>query len=528
MAELAATLFSFPPDESNLEQLSPKQYDDQIHNYLGALAKLPKNWAKSTTSGSDDLLEILNPAVNSIPYLHVLLARIHGLTDRAKSIPDTIRPEGKLWNHMIQFINVCDPIQIRYVGGPYRELIEVLDGIVRALDTPGLGVEPIRIAMMRMDPTLGTFTSNHLLYLRLCHEVQAHREAVAVLDNYIYSFPKERINGGELTLPCADHLTSNGYITSQSGISDKLEPGHVHEYFMLGANSYLALRQYSDAQLYLEHILTAPTQNVADGLMAEAYRKWLLVGCLIDGVPPPALKTTNVNAFKTIRAASKAYETIADVFSSGDATKLSAEIHAGWETWENDGNTGLIRKLETHLNRFFVKNLQKTYAAIPVSTVAKWMNQSTSATTTYIQTLIDDCFLNATIEQTPPSTTSPTTTNTDYPIVRFRSELSSGFTKSEEQQRKDLLQQARRTQQLAEHVKQASQRLGLSKEFVELEKRKAKSKEGEGQQGPGAGGAGGAVGVTAPGGSTGLVGAETMDTSWEVYDQDEDMMGDIA
>lgn len=134
-----------------------------------------------------------------------------------------------------------------------------------------------------MDPSLGTFTSLHLLYLRLCHEVRAYYEALLVLDQYIHSFPSQPIAGAEFTLPCANHFTSAGYITQRSGLSERITATDVHEYFLLGANTYLALRQYKQAQLFLEYILTAPTQNVASGLMAEAYRKWVLVGCLVDG-----------------------------------------------------------------------------------------------------------------------------------------------------------------------------------------------------------------------------------------------------
>lgn len=157
---------------------------------------------------------------------------------------------------------------------------------------PAVGLVPIRTALSRMDPSLATFTSVHLLYLRLCHEVRAFYEALPILDQFIRSFPSQSIAGAEFTLPCADHFTSAGYITVRSGLSDRITAADVHEYFLLGANTYLALRQYKQAQLLLEYILTTPTQNVASGLMAEAYRKWVLVGCLVDGAvsiwPPKA------------------------------------------------------------------------------------------------------------------------------------------------------------------------------------------------------------------------------------------------
>lgn len=47
--------------------------------------------------------------------------------------------------------------------------------------------------------------------------------------------------------------------------------------------AYLSVQRYKDALLFLEHVLTVPTQNVANGFILEAYRKWLMVGCLVDG-----------------------------------------------------------------------------------------------------------------------------------------------------------------------------------------------------------------------------------------------------
>lgn len=114
-------------------------------------------------------------------------------------------------------------------------------------------------------------------------ESRQYRLAAPILDNLIHSFPGARIPDGELSLPCAKHPLSNGFITSSSGFSEKLHARDVQEYFLLGAMAYLGLQRYKDAMLFLNHVLVVPTQNVANGLMLEAYRKWLLVACLVDG-----------------------------------------------------------------------------------------------------------------------------------------------------------------------------------------------------------------------------------------------------
>lgn len=493
----AAVIFNFPPDQAALEQLSPAEYDQHIRQYVAQLGRINKAVWVVGQLGDQNLLEILNPAVNSIPYLYVLTHQLSTKVDAANialQVPDDCRPSGELWLKLIDFLNVFDPIQMRYVGGDWRMAVEYVDKIVRLMDTPAIGLVPIRTALGRMDPTMGTFTSLHLLYLRLCHEVRAYYEALPVLDQYIHSFLSQPIAGAEFTLPCADHFTSAGYITQRSWISDRITAADVHEYFLLGANTYLALRQYKQAQLFLEYILTAPTQNVASGLMAEAYRKWVLVGCLVDGGPSQTIKTANTHALRTIKTASKAYETVAEIFQGGDPTRLQAEIDVGAQIWNEDGNTGLVREVQEHQAKLFVKNLQKTYAAAPVSTVAKWLGQTPDAAEAYLKDLIDDGFLNATIEQSADG----------QQILRFHSELATGPRKTKEQQLSELMAQTKRTNELAEHVKAATQRLSLSKEYVEFAKKKARQKDDSGQ----------------PLG-------ETMDTSWDAYDQDEDMMADL-
>lgn len=497
MAE-AAQIFNFPPDQAAQEHLSPTEYDQAIRQYIAQLGRISKAvWAVGQL-GDQNLLEILDPAVNTIPYLYVLVHQFQSKVDPASSapnVPDECRPGGELWLKLINFLNVFDPVQIRYVGSEWRIAVEYVDKIVHLTDTPAIGLVPIRTAMSHMDPSLGTFTSLHLLYLRLCHEVRAYYEALLVLDQYIHSFPSQPIAGAEFTLPCANHFTSAGYITQRSGLSERITATDVHEYFLLGANTYLALRQYKQAQLFLEYILTAPTQNVASGLMAEAYRKWVLVGCLVDGGPSQTIKTANSHALRTVRTASKAYDTIAEIFQGGDPARLQAEIDVGSQIWSEDGNTGLIREVQEHQAKLYVKNLQKTYAAAPISTVAKWLGQTSAAAEEYLKALIDDGFLNATTEWSADG----------QQILRFHSELATGpRTKTEEQQLSELMVHTKKTNELAEHVKAATQRLSLTKEYVDFAKKKARQKDESGQ----------ALG-------------ETMDTSWDAYDQDEDMMADL-
>lgn len=140
--------------------------------------------------------------------------------------------------------------------------------------------------MIRLDPTTGTFTSFHLSFLQLCMETRSYAAAAPILDNYIHSLPSKIPaavrEGLEYSVPCADVASSGEYIHQGSGHSDKVTLAELQEYYLLGAMAYLGLRQFKKAQQLLEHVLVAPSHNTANGLMLEAYKKWVLASCLVD------------------------------------------------------------------------------------------------------------------------------------------------------------------------------------------------------------------------------------------------------
>lgn len=140
--------------------------------------------------------------------------------------------------------------------------------------------------MIRLDPTTGTFTGFHLQFIQLCMETRSYAAAEPILDNYIHSLPSkipaQAREGLEYSVPCADVATSGEYIHQGSGHTDKITLADLQEYYLLGAMAYLGIRQFKKARQFLEYVLVVPTSNVANGVMLEAYKKWVLVSCLTD------------------------------------------------------------------------------------------------------------------------------------------------------------------------------------------------------------------------------------------------------
>ena len=73
------------------------------------------------------LFQVLDPAVNTLPYLHSLLAHIASSSGKqsASSISKRFSPQSPLWQKMAIFMEKFDPIQVRYAGVEFRRLLEL-------------------------------------------------------------------------------------------------------------------------------------------------------------------------------------------------------------------------------------------------------------------------------------------------------------------------------------------------------------------------------------------------------------------
>ncbi|KAF1916104.1 hypothetical protein BDU57DRAFT_573758 [Ampelomyces quisqualis] len=495
-ADLLSTLLQFQPGSADVQQ--KRDYDQQARGFVSQLSSISAaHWQKGGDT-PQDVLTVLNPAVNSIAYAFALRQRINAVVDK-RSVPDTLKPGGHVWNKLVLWLETFDPVQMRYAGHEWRKLVDLVEQIARATASPGLAIAPMRSAMMRLDPTTGTFTCFHLSFMQLCMETRSYSAAEPILDNYIHSLPCKipapAREGLEYSVPCAHVATSGEYMHQGSGHTDKVTLADMQEYYLLGAMAYLGLRQFTKARQFLEYVLVVPTLNVANGVMLEAYKKWVLVSCLADSMDGATPRTANSVAMRQVKAASKAYEAVAEAYTQlDDLPKLKAQIKAGTETWADDGNTGLVKEVLEKQMRSYVSRLSRTFSAIPVSNIASNVGSSAEDVARYLETLITDGHLNASLEQSDKANAGA--------VLRFFLDPAQGpLAKTEKQQQQALFEQAVRTNILAGQVRDADYRLTLSKEYVENLKRQHKKQ-----------GAGG----------------DAMDTAWDDgIEAEEDLMVDL-
>ena len=456
MSDPLAVMRSYPPEKpkgsspsSTESGLSASDLDKKISAYLNSLERLPKAaWTKTVDKKS--LLELLDPSVNSIPYLKCL-------NDAAQALRKQDAEGAELlFNQACIFFASFDPVQIRYVGEMWHSLWVWAHAYMQALEL--LDQSILSTALLRLDPTAATFTTLHLRFVQQCLSAGTPSQALPILDKNIFAYPQTLPKNVPVEPLTTDYDLSNAFITSDSGFTEKIKPEHVLEYYLLGAHVYIGTRNFQRARLFLEHVMLHPTQHhTASSLQVEAYKKWLLIGLLSEGKSFPYPRTVDTGVWKSLRAVGKAYEALAENFEKRDISKYRAELEVGAQIWVDDGNMGLVTEAGQSLVRYCVADLQKTYAALPVVKVAFYLGQSSEDTLTMLTQMIRQSSLNASLA--PGATAGEA-------ILRF--DLASSNTTT---QQLDLEAQTKRIEKLIAAVRDADRRLQLTKEHVALAKR---------------------------------------------------------
>lgn len=340
-------------------------------------------------------------------------------------------------------------------------------------------LSPVRNAILRMDPSSSTFTTNHLEYLSLCLQARRPREALPLLDKDILHFPHKEHPEIDTRPPCANHQHSCGYITRETEISGDITVLHVQEYYLLGSLVYIGVRDYERAKVFLELVLATPTLNQAvDLYMLEAYKKLILVGLVADGTPVPCSNLVEQGAMRVIEPLAKHYTGLVDAFKNRDLAKFHAEIDVAGTLWGDDGNFGLVQEAAEALRRYRVLDLQRTYASLPVDQVAIHLSLSTQNTAQLLQNMIQQGHIQASISTSSRSSQAQngTSSSGSTPVLRFHLQDSSrpvhhiNHGSPEEQ----IHAQIQRIATMSEAVKEADRKYSLTKDYGDWLKRNRK------------------------------------------------------
>jgi COP9 signalosome complex subunit 3 len=296
----------------------------------------------------------------------------------------------------------------------------------------------------------------------LALETRQYESVVEVLDKHILYLPaRESISYTKFI--CDVGLASSSYVTTLSGLTAKLSALEVLEYFFYSGMVYIGLQRWEAAFEMLENAVTYPSRDLGVSLpMVEAYKKWLLVGLLLEGKVVHLPKTTSHHAARVYHTIAKPYEAVASIFETGSASRLKSEIEHGQQIWTEDGNTGLMFCVLSTYQKSQIRNLANVYSKIGVQEVN---SLTTSAETgaklpsaqkaeELIQSMIGESTLHGNMIRDQSGQTVLT-------FAPFGPQLS------EAQIQKELVATTRHIQNLAAQIKTTDRILTHDKRFIE-------------------------------------------------------------
>ena len=233
------------------------------------------------------------------------------------------------------------------------------------------------------------------------------------------------------------------------------------------------MRKWDSALECLENAVTYPAREVSK-IMVEAYKKWVLVGLLLEGKLLHLPRYTSIAASKAFHTLGKPYESVAQIFETGTAARLKSEVEAGQKIWQDDCNTGLIFNILAGYQKFQIRNLAGVYTKI---TIPEVNHLTTSAETgsrlqspTLAEQLVRDMIAEGSLDATlsnPPGGPA---------ILTF---MTSGLKKSEKEIEEELQASRERIQVLAAEIKRTDRMLTYDKEYLKfVQKQKKNAKNG--------------------------------------------------
>ncbi|KAL1967750.1 hypothetical protein VTN77DRAFT_2439 [Rasamsonia byssochlamydoides] len=479
MADVLPRLLSFPRRSDTPHAVSDEEYDEQIRSLVAYLKEYLPNKTDEDTAG---ILEQLDPSVHSLSFLLVFHFHVLALRSRTKRvIPEDLHPGKYLWSKALLFLKTFDPVQVRYAGYEWRQVVECVARAAEAVSKPLLAIRPIRDAMLRLDPSGSSFTSNHVLLSRICLRARAYALALPVIDKDICFFPSSAdqayLRRSQPVL-CGQHESSATFITYASGFSSKLTYRDHLQYFLYSSMIYMGLKQWDRALHFLSIVISTPSINSVSTIMVEAYKKWVLVSLLAKGAPIPLPNITPPHAVKLYRSLARPYDALADAFRTGDFDKLKAEAEIGQSIWHMDNNTGLVLQVLCAFRRHSVLKLGATFSAVTMADVSRRASLAARdpfETELFVLSLVVSGKLNATLLD--PRYASSST------LLRFSTLLPSSDAVLEKSIREQLLVERQKLRALANNVQGSDKRLELGKEFVDYLRKSQKRNDSTSKDG---------------------------------------------
>uniref|UniRef100_A0A8D8UJW0 COP9 signalosome complex subunit 3 n=1 Tax=Cacopsylla melanoneura TaxID=428564 RepID=A0A8D8UJW0_9HEMI len=285
----------------------------------------------------DNVLETLETFQHSLGILAILLVKLNLL-----STATTNEYQEVLFSQIQEFINVCNPEQIRHAGDLYADLSHQYTKAVIDLKTPQRGIPIIRAAIKKIQTCESQLTSLHSDLCQLCLLAMNFKPALEFLDVEITTIANE---------------------------GPQFDTKYFLQYFYYGGMIYLSLKNYERALYLFEVIITTPALAVSH-IMLEGYKKYLLVYLIVNGKAPNLPKNVSQAICRYIKPLCQPYLDLVSVYTNNNSIELQMLLNKYQEIFSRDENTGLTKQILVCLTKNNIKRLTRTFLTLSLADVA--------------------------------------------------------------------------------------------------------------------------------------------------------------
>ncbi|XP_062507632.1 COP9 signalosome complex subunit 3-like [Corticium candelabrum] len=353
---MAATLDQFVSRVRSLSE--SEKYAELVETIEKSTEMLARNISHAT-----NVLESLDPERHSLGHLAVLSVKTS-----MPSVPDI----ESCIHQIAAFIKSCAPEQIRYAAESYCLLCHFYAKSLVDLKKPLRGIDTIRLATEKLQPSMSCLTSIHADLAQLCLLSKCLKPAIPFLDSDVSDFVQE---GGRFDV----------------------KPFLLYYYY--GGMIYTGLKQFERALHFFEVAVTTPAQALS-AIMLEAYKKYIVVSLLLHGKVGLLPKYTSGVVARYLKPMCGAYNDLSAAYSSNSSAELQRVVAKHTDIFTRDTNMGLVKQVVASMNRKNILRLTKTFLTLSLTDVANRVHLSGSKEAEeYVLRMIEDGEIFATIDQ---------------------------------------------------------------------------------------------------------------------------------
>lgn len=279
-----------------------------------------------------ELLNVFDDQHHSFGVLEVLSA----ILDKINSLD-----ESALIQRIRHFIIVCEPAQIRLIPSKFSKVCQKFASAHFDLHQPIRAIEPLKIALLKLQAHERQLTVLHCVFLRACLLAKCYHKAKTLLDIFIIEIPD----------------------VGQTGFNVE----HALLYYYYGGLIYLGLKLYTKSLQCFTTVISIPADAISI-IMLEAYKKFILVSMIEGYTDCPKVANVTINRFAK---SAEPYLELQKAFLARKAPRIIEIISKHAKLFEDDENSGLIVQAQNMYQRRVIKQMIEIYVTLPLESIAQ-------------------------------------------------------------------------------------------------------------------------------------------------------------